>query len=302
MHMEQENSGTTQAGRNLVDPATGELFENIVVIRNQKQQEIIYHERELKAIRAAQDSKPDTFYFVDNKKLKGVGASMDLSFKQYGYLAVLGCYSGYKDGLLRLSDSSNVPMTKTEIKKVLKISKDNTINELIKLFEKKGLLEIKTAVKFGKKYKAYHLKRDLIFRKSVSENRSTKETTRVFIETLKQVYSDKEVGPADVGLILLCLPYVNKYSNLLSQSTEEMDPRADQAITVSELAEILHLSTKALQAKLSAARFKGMYVFAKISVGKNRILKMNPLVARRNYPMPDAATYAEFVIKQPKTK
>lgn len=285
-----------QQGRNLVDIETGQLYEDVAVVRTNKQLKIIDNEKRLKAFKESQGTVKQQFSFSYQKKIQEVYNKMDLTLKQIGYMVILSAYTDY-DNMLKLTPESNVPMTKKELGAVLNISRNVTIDKLLRDLIKGNVLTVKTVKRYGKEHEAYFLSRDIFFKNNAAEKKKVKGTVRTFDESIKAVYAEGNTKPADIGFIWITLQYVNIHHNFLTHNVDEADPSKDEKITILELSKLLGLDEKETRARISGTKFNGMYVYSRITVGRSKTIKMNPLVANRQKGIPDLSSYVEFKLK-----
>lgn len=281
-------------GRMLHDPETGEFYEGVIRVITADGQKAIDEKKELAAFKAANWYKSEPFFFSKTKGIKEADTS--LTMKQWGYFAVLSCYIDYNN-MLKMDTQSKVPMDKKEMCKVLRISQVQTLSPVIKKFKGLGLLTEKIVNVYGTDRTAFYLNDDLVFRTGVSNKRSVKGTTKVFMKNLKGVYAAEKVSPADVGFIWRCLPYVNKHHNFLTHDNEEKDAKNDKSITQTELARILALDKKTIAYKLKSLKWNDMSVFSVSAVERNRSIKVNPLIVYGKKAEPVPGTYEEFLLK-----
>jgi plasmid maintenance system antidote protein VapI len=279
--------------KNLVDIETGELIEDVVSVRTKLQQEIIDNEKRKKAYRDAQGTDKHPFYFAKMETAKE--ADKMLSQKELGYFLVMQSYISY-DNMLKMENDAKLPMTKKELMEVLKIKKPHTINALVKKFIELDLLKEGKVDLYGKQYKAFFVNKKYCFRKDVNSKVSTKKTARVFMDNLKELYAEDKIKPADIGFIYRIIPFVNYHNNLITANPYEVDASKDRFLSVEELAEALGMQDKEVSKKVTALKWGDMSVFARIKVGKETILKVNPLIIWRQEGYPPSSLYAEFVI------
>ena len=283
--------------RILVDIDTGEKFEDVIDIRTQQQQDIIDNEKRKKAYRDAQGTEKHPFYFAKMEKVKE--ANKMLSMKEQGYFLVMQCYISY-DNMLKMENDAKLPMTKKEVMEVLKIKKPHTINALVKKFVDLGLITEKKVELYNKEYKAFFINKEYCFRKDVNSRTSVKKTARVFMDNLKELFAEEKIKPADVGFIYKIIPYVNYHHNLITANPYEVDATKDEYLTIEYLANTLGMEDKLVSKKVSSLYWGDMAVFARIKVGRETVLKVNPLIVYRQEGYPPATSYAEFIISRKK--
>ena len=125
------NGGKFRSDIAAVNTKTGEILsEDVASYRTGAQQEAYRKLKQKKYQIASAKEEKEPFIFADMKNLKERIGMTELTLKQLGYYAVLTTYAGY-DNVLKLSEQANVPMDKEDLKTVLKINLELTINELI---------------------------------------------------------------------------------------------------------------------------------------------------------------------------
>lgn len=276
-----------------MDIETGEIIEDVVSISTKDSQAKADKKRKQQAYRNARGTEKHFFYFTNMETAKET-AKM-LNQKELGYFLVMQCYINY-DNMLKTENDAKLPMTKPELMDVLKIKKPHTINALIKNFVELGLVIEESIELYGKQYKAIYLNKKHCFRKDVNTRTSVKKTAKVFMDTVKELYSEDKIKPADIGFIYKIIPFVNYHHNLLTANPYEQDATKDEALSITNIATALEMDEKEIAKKLNSLKWGDMSVFARIKVGKETVIKVNPLVIWRQEGYPPANLYAEFTI------
>ena len=290
------NSGKTRSILAVYNTETGEIIsEDVASYRTVAQQEA-YQQLKLKKDRVASaKEEQEPFIFADMKNLKERIGMTELTFKQLGYYAVLTTYAGY-DNVLKLSEQSNVPMDKEDLKTVLKINREHTINELIKALKTAGILTEITVDKYGRKRKSYMLDSTLLFRGAGTGNGVT-DKAKIWQANVQQAFKEGTVTASDLGLVFAVIPYVNIATNVLAYNIQESDGNKVLGIALGDLAELLGIDLSTLQRHINGAKFNGMHIFSKTQAGSEKFIKVNPLIVYRKAGKPDVASYVEFTAK-----
>ena len=290
------NSGKTRSILAVYNTETGEIIsEDVASYRTVAQQEA-YQQLKLKKDRVASaKEEQEPFIFADMKNLKERIGMTELTFKQLGYYAVLTTYAGY-DNVLKLSEQANVPMDKEDLKTVLKINREHTINELIKALKTAGILTEITVDKYGRKRKSYMLDSTLLFRGAGTGNGVT-DKAKIWQANVQQAFKEGTVTASDLGLVFAVIPYVNIATNVLAYNIQESDGNKVLGIALGDLAELLGIDLSTLQRHINGAKFNGMHIFSKTQAGSEKFIKVNPLIVYRKAGKPDVASYVEFTAK-----
>lgn len=279
------------------DLETGEIVEGN--LKTKQMQEIIDNEKRKQTIKDAQGTEKHSFYFANMETAKEI--TKMLTQKELGYFLVMQCYINY-DNMLKMDNEAKLPMTKPELMKVLKIKKPHTVNALIKHFVELGLVIEGSTDLYGKQYKAFFLDKKYCFRKDVNSRSSVKKTVKVFMDTVKELYAEGKIKPADVGFVYKIIPFVNYHHNLITANPYEKDATKDEALSIVNIARALEMDAKEVAKKLNSVKWGNMSVFARIKVGKETMIKVNPLVIWRQEGYPPASLYTEFIIGLNKKK
>ncbi|WP_106450230.1 hypothetical protein [Trichococcus alkaliphilus] len=289
------NSGKTRSNLAVINTETGEIINEVASYRTVTQQEAYqqFKQKEDRVASAKEEKEP--FIFADMNNLKERIGMTELTFKQLGYYAVLTTYAGY-DNVLKLSEQANVPMDKEDLKTVLKINREHTINELIKALKTAGVLTEITIDKYGKKRKSYMLDSTLLFRGAGAGNGVT-DKAKIWQSNVQQAFKEGTVTASDLGLVFAVIPYVNIATNVLAYNIQESDGNKVLGIALGDLAELLGIDLKTLQRHVNGAKFNGMHIFSKSQAGSEKFIKVNPLIVYRKAGKPDVASYVEFTAK-----
>lgn len=278
--------------KKFIHDENGEVTE-VAYYRTQEQQDA-YNKRKILDATIESSSERKHFNFQKRDKMKGVDSLLTL--KQWGYFCVLSSYIDYNN-MLKMTENSKVPMTQKEMRGILKISKQDTLRTVLKVFKENKLLTEEKIIAYGTERTAYFLSNDLIFKKSVTSRKSVKNTAKVWVESVQELYEDSKVKPTDLGFIFRVIPYLNVHHNFLTHNPDEKDPTKDKAITQADLASILGIDKATVTKKIRQTKWNDMFVFAIVTVNGVQSIKMNPLVAYRKALEPDVSSYAEFFLK-----
>lgn len=288
-------SGKPRTKLAVFNTETGEIISEIASYRTVEQQEA-YRKLKQKEDRIASAKEGmEPFIFADMNKVKEVTALRKLSFKSLGYYAVLTTYADYSN-TLKLNEQSNVPMSKKELKEVLKIKSDNTVNSLLKELKSAGMLTEITLDKYGKKYTAFTLDTDILF-KGKGTGVGVTDKVKIWQANVQKAFQEGTVTVNSLGLLFSVIPYVNIATNVLAYNIEESNGDKVQGIAITDLAEMLELDPTTLQRNMNNAKFEGMHIFGKVQSGHNKFIKVNPLIVYRKAGKPDVASYVEFTAK-----
>lgn len=299
-----KNDSTGKKSRSnlaVINTETGEIISEVASYRTVAQQEAYQQLKHKETQIASEDTKQERFIFAGMQELKERLKSMtELTFRQLGYLAVISTYAGY-DGILKLTEQSNVPMNKAELKKVLKIGKDNTINDLIKDLKTAGFLTEITVDKYGRRRTAFLLDTSILFRGAGAGN-GANEKAKLWQANIQQAFNEGTVTVYNLGLLFAVIPYLSYESNILAYDVTEREGDKVQGIAIVDLAEMLNIDVSTLQRNMNSAKFNGMHIFGKTQAGKEKFIKINPLIVYRKAGVPPLSSYIEFVAKSGKPK
>lgn len=296
-------NSNTNKGTNLAffNKETGEIIIDVASYRTVAQQEAYQQLKHKETHLASADTKKERFIFAGMQELKERLEKMtELTFRQLGYLAVISTYAGY-DGTLKLTDQANVPMNKVELKQVLKIGKEHTINELIKDLKTAGFLTEITVDKYGQRRSAFLLDTSILFRGAGAGN-GVNEKAKLWQANIQQAFNEGTVTVYNLGLLFAVIPYLSYESNILAYDVMEREGDKVQGIAIVDLAEMLNVDVSTLQRNMNSAKFDGMHIFGKSQAGKEKFIKVNPLIVYRKAGVPPLSSYIEFVAKVGKLK
>ncbi|MBY8908879.1 hypothetical protein K6L05_03650 [Salinicoccus roseus] len=274
-----------------IDTDTGE----VVTGRFYSTEQIEAHERQ-KHRQAVKQSSSEPFTFVE---MEGVSRDMGkMTNKDLGYLLILQSYMDWQN-MIKNKPMDKLPMTKQEMQAVLQIRSEKTLRGLLKRFTERELINEGSAESYGKSYKAYYINSAYCFRKSVigdNKNRKTDKAVKVFMDSIKDVYKETAIKPADIGFLMRVIPYINYHSNILCKDPSKRDHSEAQYMTIAEIAKEVRMSREETAKKIASLTWGDKYVFARIKVGtgSNQIIKVNPYVMSRSSGI-EALGYEFFV-------
>lgn len=291
------NSGKPRTNLAVINTETGEIISEIASYRTVEQQEAYRKLKQKEDLIASAKEEKESFIFADMNKVKEVTALKKLSFKSLGYYAVLTTYADYSN-TLKLNEQSNIPMNKNDLKDALGIKSDTTINTLLKELKSAGMLTEITIDMYGKKYTAFTLNTDILF-KGKGTGVGVTDKAKIWQANVQKAFNKGKgtVSVANLGLLFSVIPYVNIATNVLAYNIQESDGNKVQGIALGELAELLDLDPTTLQRNMNSAKFEGMRIFGKTQAGKEKFIKVNPLIVYRKAGKPDVASYVEFTAK-----
>lgn len=292
------NSGKTRSNLAVVNTETWEIIsEDVASYRTVEQQEAYRKLKQKENLIASARNDNEPFIFADMNKVKEVTALRKLSFKSLGYYAVLTTYADYSN-TLKLNEQSNVPMDKNDLKDALGIKSDTTINTLLKELKSAGMITEITVDKYGKKYTAFTLDTDILF-KGKGTGVGVTDKVKIWQANVQKAFNKGKgtVSVTNLGLLFSVIPYVNIATNVLAYNIEEADGNKVQGIAITDLAEMLDLDPTTLQRNMSSAKFEGRHIFGKVQSGHSKFIKVNPLIVYRKAGKPDVASYIEFTAK-----
>lgn len=290
--------------RQFIDKETGEIIE-VASYRTPEQQDAY---RKIQQAEQRANKSDNAFIFTEMDGVKFVELT-NLENKQLGWFLVMQTYIDYNN-MLRAKDAK-LPMKPVELRKALKITDNRTFKKLMAEFEELGLIYHKEVELYGKTYKAIFVNDKYCFKKGLqgdNKNRKTSNAVKVFIDTLQDVYEQKKVKAGDVGIIYKAIQYLHYNSNVLAQNPSEMDEAFVEPMNMDEFADAVGISRQGIYKKLIALTYPCVYkgeemefkVFARVSVGKQTFLKLNPFVAWRKAGEPPVEAYIEFIMEYSK--
>ncbi|GLY12507.1 hypothetical protein [Pseudobacillus badius] len=279
--------------------ANGEIREDVRVITALQEEQA----RKIKELKIYKQTSENPFVFVE---MGAVNKLSTLDNKMLGYFLVLQTYIDYNNMLRNRGDK--LPMKNVEIRRALNISNRGTFNKIMAQFEEMGLLYRKDVELYGKQYEAVFINNEYCFRKGISgenKGKNTKSAVRVFLDSLQDVYAQEKVNAGDVGIIYRAIEFLHLESNILVTNPFERDLLFAQALSIKEFAKSLKITKDALYKKIRDLTYPCEYngellelkVFAKITVGNEKVLKLNPLLACRQSGSIPKDVYAEFILE-----
>lgn len=210
-----------------------------------------------------------------------------LTTAQCGYLMLLQCYVGWKDGILVNGD--DYPMSKSDMKTVLQLDKKpRTFYDFYNACVANDIINENSDGTYAVNER-YH------FRGAFDDQFVIKSYT----SKVKRVY--REVKAADIGLIYRMLPYVHMETNALCANPYEKNPKAISWFNRKELAQAIGVNPDTLGRRLPKMTFDGEYVCARIKVGSEpERYTFNPSVVYRQNKKPDDTLQSMFNVKKRK--
>jgi hypothetical protein len=193
-----------------------------------------------------------------------------LNSKELGYFLLLQTYVDY-DNMLNMTTDSRIPMTDKELAEVLRIRDKRTYSNLIGKFAELGLLHITKIELFKKEYGAFYIDDKYCLRGSSKENKVVK----VFINSLQELYNQKDIKPADIGFLYRILPYIHYESNHLVRNPYEMDYFKLEVFSLKDIVGITGMDEKNVKEHLRI-KLSGIHVFGTFKAGKYSVYKVNP--------------------------
>lgn len=280
--------------KQFIDRETGELIE-VVSYRTKAQEEAYLAKRQREAVINRSESP---FVFSEMETLKG-GLSM-LNNKDLGYFLLMQTYVDYKN-MVKATADAKTPMKTKDIAEALGVTAQ-TANTLLKKFEKLNLITRKKVEIAGKNYKAVFINSDYCFRKGIGSefsNKKTDKAVKVFINSLQEAHK-QGLNPADIGFIYKTIQFIHYDTNLLVLNPAEKDLEAVNTLSLEALADVMRLSVEETSRKLSNLQWNGMFVYGKIRVGRELMIKANPHLLYRKAGEFNEALGAEFIVNTKK--
>lgn len=245
--------------------ANGEVRDDVKVV-TPEMQEATKKRKHLEVYRKRTDTP---FTLVNMESTKEVAVMEQLNTKELGYFLVLQTYVDYEN-MLKMSHS-NLPMTEKELGKALRVKQPRTYKKVLNKFIEIGLMFKKPVTLYGKEYEAFFIAKKYCFRGSSKSDKVVK----VFIGSLKELYKQEEIKPADIGFLYKLLPYMHYESNHLVKNPYERDYARAQALSQRDVVLITGLDEKNVKKHLRM-KLSGVHVFGTFKAGKNSIYKVNP--------------------------
>ncbi|WP_077308388.1 helix-turn-helix domain-containing protein [Terribacillus halophilus] len=281
----------------LMNLETNEIIE-VASYRTEKQQAAYIASKQAKASRDHLDTvrKRSISHFVFTEMGCFEGSLTLLNNKELGYFLLLQVYVDYKN-MVKANADAKTPMTTKQIAEVLGVT-EQTANRILKKLEKLSLIFRDKVVIAGRSYKAVFINSDYCFRKSKLgefSDKKTDNTVKVFIESLQTAY-EEGLQPAEIGFIYKTLQFIHYDTNLLVINPSEKDLDKVQTLSLDALATVVGLSVEETSRKVGNLQWNGMYVYGKIKVGRELMIKANPHLLYRKAGEFDKALGAEFIV------
>jgi predicted transcriptional regulator len=254
---------------------TGEIVE-IASYRTPAQQEAYLAKKQREAVIKRAGSP---FVFTEMDAFKG-GISM-LNNKDLGYFLLMQTYVDYKNMVKAYADAKT-PMSVNDIAEVLDVTTKTVANLLNKL-EKLSIIHREKVEVSGKRYKAVFINSDYCFRKGVGaefSNKKTDKAVKVFFNSLQEAYK-QGLQPADIGFIYKTIQFIHYDTNLLVVNPSEKVIDSVQTLSLEALADVMQLSIEETSRKIGNLQWNGMFVYGKIRVGRELMIKANPYLLYR---------------------
>lgn len=157
------------------------------------------------------------------------------------YLATYIDYNNRKTNLLvKYGQHKTVePMTKADIKKVMKLSDDVFRKFLKELKEKSILFEVDNNFYISSKY----FERGKINNKEIDEKKLNNDYTRIFINTTRSLYEGSTSRQhKHLGYVFKLIPFLNYSRNILTFNPEETDFYNMEFIGLKEICKLLGIN------------------------------------------------------------
>ena len=122
---------------------------------------------------------------------------------------------------------------------------------------------------------------------------------------MQDVYAQEKVNAGDVGIIYRAIEFLHFESNILVSNPFERDLFFAQALSIENFSNIIKITKDALYKKIRDLTYPCEYngellelkVFAKINVGNEKVLKLNPLLACRQSGEIPTDVFTEFILE-----
>ncbi|MBO0602714.1 hypothetical protein I2483_13685 [Sporosarcina sp. E16_3] len=217
----------------------------------------------------SEGGRKEKFFFNGMERLDYVIEA--LTSAQCGYLLVLSSYIDF-GGLIVKSENDKVPMSTTDMQRVLKITKtqQSSFYDFLDACLSHGII---TDSGDGRFYvtKQFH------FRGKTEGDR----VVMTMITKLREMYA--EVSAHDIGLLYRLIPYIHKDSNMLCANPEENSPKHVRKFNRKQLAEAIGVSPELISRATGRMVYRGKSVFAKVTTATDGTYYMlNPQVFRRS--------------------
>ncbi|OBR66723.1 hypothetical protein A7K91_00115 [Paenibacillus oryzae] len=251
---------------NRVIDGNGEERTDCIVI-TPEMQEAARRRKEIETYRNGWDIH---FTMVHMEGARDLLAKEILNTKELGYFLMLQSYIDYKN-MLKIKTFARLPMTKKELAEVLGIRDKRTYSKLLDKFMELGLIHSKKITLFKQEYNAFYINENYCLRGSSRTNKLVK----VFIEAIHELYSQKDIKPADIGFLYRILPYMHYESNHLVRHPYEQDFAYAEALSLRDIVEITGMDESNVKEHLRI-KLSGVHVFGSFKAGRNSVYKVNP--------------------------
>lgn len=260
---------------NRVIDGNGEERTDCIVI-TPEMQEAARRRRKIETYRNRTDN---AFTMVHMEGARELAMLTALSTKELGYFLLLQTYMDYNN-MLKMTLHGRLPMTEKEIAEVLRIRDKRTYSKLFDKFKVLGLIHSNKIALFNQEYEAFYINKDYCLRGSSQTNKLVK----VFINAMQELYSQKDIKPANIGFLYRILPYMHYESNHLVRHPYEKDFAYAEALSLRDIVEITGMDESNVKEHLRI-KLSGVHVFGSFKAGRNSVYKVNPsLFYRGNAP------------------
>lgn len=263
-----------------VDSETGEIVQE-----EQFRHSVRHCERNITVFYKKDEDDPRTFLNVRVSAFPQLAEK--LSCPLLGHAVMLASFMKY-DGYLYQYENSRYPLEKNQLAELLGVSR-STLSRTLNALEKAEVLAAKKLVVYGKECNAYKMNPVFFYRGKYSRRGKAGTTSKVFTETVRQLYM--ESGAAQTGFFCKLLPYLDKTMPLIC-SNPNRDPEHEQAVTlgVNEIAVATGTAAGKVSEYLSRMRYGNRYAFAKLSAGagagRKVLFILSPELASRTRGLP----------------
>ncbi|HIX71072.1 MAG TPA: helix-turn-helix domain-containing protein [Candidatus Enterococcus stercoravium] len=263
-----------------VDSETGEIVQE-----EQFRHSVRHCERNITVFYKKDEDDPRTFLNVRVSAFPQLAEK--LSCPLLGHAVMLASFMKY-DGYLYQYENSRYPLEKNQLGEVLGVSR-STLSRTLNALEKAEVLKPKRVTVYGKECNTYQMNAAFFYRGKYSRRGKAGTTSKVFTETVRQLY--KESGAAQTGFFCKLLPYLDKTMPLIC-SNPNRDPEHEQAVTlgVNEIAVATGTAAGKVSEYLSRMRYGNRYAFAKLSAGagagRKVLFILSPELASRTRGLP----------------
>ncbi|XEC93390.1 hypothetical protein AB6A23_18735 [Paenibacillus tarimensis] len=211
-----------------------------------------------------------------------------LDEKDCGRLLFLQCFVDYDSKLILGNGTTKRPMSREDMRKFLGLGAD-AFRDFLNVMICHGIIILHEDGSYFMNDR-YH------FRGQTNNRRVVKS----FTARVKRLYEAFQRNPKDLGFIYKLLPYVHYETNQICLNPHEPDPELIEALNQDGIARITGVIPKTTYSRLRRLKLDGMYVFAEVTRGRDRIYKMNPCIFYRQDGEPDVSLQADFLVKSRK--